>query len=304
MKLYHKYKNIWQCKNKSGSLSQIKKQIEYYLSDFEIEYDTIGNMYVGDFTEEKPCIVAHLDSVHNKVGQVYCDGEILFSTKGIGGDDKCGLIAGIEIIKRCDVNLLFTIDEEIGGIGARAVDLNRLKTAQYFIEIDRRGSGDCITNLGFYEDTVTADFMDCLENDLWVFGFKKASGSYTDLCDILPETKVCGINLSAGYYEPHTNKEYIVLSELQNTINFVVSVCNSVRQRFDLPEEAFKTKPFSMYAPIVDDLSSLLSIDDVFNYLEHIYGYDEDLFSLVHRAYELGLQESDVTPFFLEDIKC
>ena len=36
------------------------------------------------------------------------------------------------------------------------------------------------------------------------------------------------LNLSCGYYNAHTDSEYTVLSELENCLNFVMEICETV----------------------------------------------------------------------------
>ncbi|MBQ3451584.1 MAG: hypothetical protein IJG32_04910, partial [Selenomonadaceae bacterium] len=67
-------------------------------------------------------LVAHLDTVHEKPVHDICisaDGNILMSPQGIGGDDRCGVFALVKIFHAAQIKpwLLFTTDEEIGGIG-------------------------------------------------------------------------------------------------------------------------------------------------------------------------------------------
>ena len=61
-------------------------------------------------------LVAHLDTVHKDVPTVYYDKEkkVLWSPDGIGGDDRCGVYAILEILKEYKPYILFTTDEEKG----------------------------------------------------------------------------------------------------------------------------------------------------------------------------------------------
>ena len=98
--LYFQYKAIWHCKNPSGNLKQIKKILEPYLKGYKCQYDNIGNIFIGDFEQKNPCIVAHLDSVFNKKPKnIRLNKGILTSKTGIGADDKCGIITILEILK-------------------------------------------------------------------------------------------------------------------------------------------------------------------------------------------------------------
>jgi len=307
MNLYNNYKLIWHCNNKSRNIRRMKKTIKSYLNGKPLQYDNAGNMYIGDFTKPKPCLVAHLDSVHDKVGEVtILSGDILTSTGGIGGDDKCGLVACLEARKYCDINILFTVDEEVGGIGAGQVNKKLLENVMYFIEIDRKGHGDLITNLVYGVKSISEPMLYKLKPFMQGFGFKETDGLYTDLCDILPEVKKCGMNISAGYYQPHTNKGYVVLSELQNTINFVIEVCNNIRESFELEikefvwlEDDYTLVPDGELNDdfLIGDLHTINSLEELREYvlcLKDGYALNE----LINTAYDLGYKDREADLVF------
>ena len=105
-------------------------------------------------SEQAPVLlVAHLDTVHEKPVQVICksaDGNILMSPQGIGGSDRCDVFALLKAYHAAKVKpyLLFTCDEEVGGLGAKSFCLahkqkqlpKELDEFKIIIEIDRRGT--------------------------------------------------------------------------------------------------------------------------------------------------------------------
>ena len=173
-------------------------------------------------------LVSHLDTVHKESVKDICvtaDGNILMSPQGIGGDDRCGCFALVKVHHAAQVKpwLLFTCDEEVGGIGAQAfadcfaqgrlpAELDSLKC---LVEIDRRGANDAV-------------FYDCYNPDFEAYitgkGFKTAFGSFSDISVIAPALDVAAVNLSAGYYNAHRLNEYIVRSELEHTIERVLEI--------------------------------------------------------------------------------
>ena len=164
-------------------------------------------------------LVAHMDTVHKEPPIIIKTqkGKIS-SPQGIGGDDRCGVYIILEILKELDCHVLFTEDEECGGIGARkfaksdlAKELNG--TINYCIEIDRRGKTDAV----FY-DCANDDFIDfVLEDEYW--GLK--TGSYTDICEIAPALDCSAVNFSSGYYKPHTLEEYVVAKEMDEIVEHI-----------------------------------------------------------------------------------
>ena len=174
-------------------------------------------------------LVAHLDTVHEQPVKDIClsaDKNILMSPQGIGGDDRCGVFALVKIYQSAKIKpwLLFTCEEEVGGIGAKYFCLahkqkqlpKNLDTLKLIIEIDRRGSNDAV----FYQ-CANLDF----EKYITGKGFKTAQGSFSDISLIAPELGIAAVNLSSGYYNAHSLHEYIIRAELESTIE---KVCEMV----------------------------------------------------------------------------
>lgn len=174
-------------------------------------------------------LVAHLDTVHKEPVSHICtteDGNILMSPQGIGGDDRCGVYALVSVYAKANKRpwLLFTCDEEIGCVGAgtfcelyekqQLPDLGFLK---YIVEIDRKGSSDAV-----YYDCENADFEEYITSK----GYKTAIGSFSDISYVAPTIGVAAVNLSSGYYNAHTQHEFINLSQLERTIEKVTEMVN------------------------------------------------------------------------------
>ena len=188
-------------------------------------------------------LIAHLDTVHSQPVREICavdNGNILSSPQGIGGDDRCGCFALVKTYELSAIKpwLLFTCDEEVGGIGADTFCLAleqgllpaELCDLKFLVEIDRRGANDAV-------------FYDCYNPDFEAYitgkGFQTAFGSFSDISLIAPALNIAAVNLSAGYYNAHRLNEYIVRSELEHTIQKVVEiVANSVHPNFPRYEYA------------------------------------------------------------------
>lgn len=166
-------------------------------------------------------LVVHCDTVFNFLPQewIYDNKQkVLWSPTGAGFDDRAGIFIILKIIEAgyrpC---LIFTTEEEIGGVGA-------MKLAQRFpqvpfsipikglIELDRMGSNDCV----FY-DCVNKDFQKKIES----YGFITQIGTFTDISILAPSWGVCAVNLSVGYYDEHTPCERLYLSETYLTLDKV-----------------------------------------------------------------------------------
>jgi hypothetical protein len=80
---------------------------------------------------------------------------------------------------------------------------------QFAVEFDRRNSNDykCYT-------VGTFDFCDYLDKET---GYSEPDPySYTDIVSLC--RRITGVNLSIGYYDEHTEKERLVLSEWLHTL--------------------------------------------------------------------------------------
>lgn len=165
-------------------------------------------------------LVAHLDTVFTTPPkQIYYDQRqgVMWSPQGLGADDRAGVFAIVNIISQgYRPHIIFTTDEEIGGIGAEALakahPRHPFSDLRYLIELDRRGTNDCV----FY-DGYNRDFTDYVEK----FGFVEGFGSYSDICSICPQWGIAGVNLSIGYEDEHTLTETLNIGAMIGTINRV-----------------------------------------------------------------------------------
>ena len=179
-------------------------------------------------------LVAHLDTVHKNPVRDICassDYRIFMSPQGIGGDDRCGVYALVNAYEMSAKKpyLLFTCDEEIGGVGASYFcdeyseghlpkELDNLKL---IVEIDRKGSNDAV-----YYDCANEEF----EKYITGKGFRTAVGSFSDISYIAPTLGVAAVNLSAGYHNPHQLCEYIDIDELHWTLAKVIEIITDAAQ--------------------------------------------------------------------------
>ena len=160
-------------------------------------------------------LVAHMDTVHEELPRRIRGRKIISSPQGIGGDDRCGIYAILEILKKYDCHAVFTEDEEVGCVGAgyfaKSKLAKRIRNKMLFaIEIDRKGNNDAV----FYECD-NEDFTEFVTKEYW----QEDWGSFTDICEICPSINCAGVNLSSGYYNQHTKKETINLKELDTIIS-------------------------------------------------------------------------------------
>lgn len=257
-------------------------------------------------------LVAHMDTVHiappKNIWFSY-DMDKITSNEGIGGDDRCGVYIIMEILKKTKLrpNILFVEDEEIGGIGSRKF-ITRYREdnldLDYIIEIDRRGKDDSV----FY-DLDNDDFEDYVNS----FGFITSWGSYTDICELCPHFKVAGVNLSSGYYNPHTKSEYVVISEMIDIKNKVIKMLKEYKNKDYRHKWEWKENMCSGYDYIYYghnyDIQNWVSKYNEKNKLTNPYYVDleDDKYSDIHKkdyCDYCGLLEEDTTETDWGEIIC
>ena len=249
-------------------------------------------------------LVAHLDTVHMQPVTTICiseDRNILMSPQGIGGDDRCGVYALCSVYRGTKKKpwLLFTCDEELGCIGAsdfaRDYENNRLpkelSQLKMLIEVDRRGNNDAV-----YYECCNTDFEEYITSK----GFITANGSVSDISYIAPELGVAAVNLSSGYYNPHTTHEYINMADINATIEKIKDIVEeSVSD--DVPQFIYEGVFDDCYWYYGDggcygeklDISSKLNAKQKSMYDELLTFYDEE---------ELNMYICDFGPDVLKDI--
>ena len=242
-------------------------------------------------------LVSHLDTVHEQPVRDICvsaDRNILMSPQGIGGDDRCGVFALVKVYQLSKIKpwLLFTCDEEVGGIGAKYFCLahkqkqlpKNLDILKLIIEIDRRGANDAV----FYQ-CANLDFEKYITNK----GFKTAQGSFSDISLIAPELGIAAVNLSCGYHNAHSLHEYIIRSELESTIEKVSEMVADAAKP-DFPKfvyiENFTKTYHSKKVRYYDDLATFYA--DQYNLPQKIPSEYQDIYEALLDVYSLKELES------------
>lgn len=201
-------------------------------------------------------LVAHMDTVFPEPPKKILynkEQDKIYNPKGgLGGDDRCGIYAILKLLKEYRPHILFTEDEEIGCIGAsKAVKKLQIPNVKYIIEFDRRGKEDCV----FY-DCGNEEFI----NYIQTFDFILNYGSYSDISVLGSAWNIAAVNLSVGYYNEHTENEYVIFDELQKTINRAKVMLEQLNKApyFEYQEVKYKPKHMSLFDGLSDEESLIL----------------------------------------------
>ena len=171
-------------KSPSGDEKEIVEHVREILSGLglEVAVDDSGKKYgsnSGNLTallkgtdpDIRPIFIgAHLDTVALN-GEVipYMDDGIIKNKNSkciLGGDDKVAVAAIIEVLryiiennmKTGDIYIIFTISEEIGVVGAKHVDMDKVG-AEYGFVFDSNGDIGTIYNQAPYQNSIDAEFI-------------------------------------------------------------------------------------------------------------------------------------------------
>lgn len=263
-------KQLFCIHSKSGKEGKIRKFIWNWVRqtvpDAKIECDKPGNLYITKGKSSTfPCIVAHMDQVqerHSKDFIAYEAEDIIigFSPKhkeqqGLGADDKCGLWIGLKCLQKFDcLKLAFFVGEEVGCKGSGLADMAFFDDCRFVIEPDRKGSEDLITQIG-WTPLCSDDFLKDI--GFKKFGYKEADGMMTDIEALKDNGLMLScINLSCGYYKPHSNEEFVYKPALLNCLAFVdhiIKTCTKVYPHID--NTAYYERQ-NYYGDIYDDYYS------------------------------------------------
>jgi len=209
----------------------IKKYIKNNVPDVVVTQDGSGNLLVtkgeaGSYA----CLCAHMDQVqkfHPKDFTCIDDGGVImgYSSKtrkqcGLGADDKNGIFIALTCLEEYDnIKCAFFVGEEIGCVGSSAVDVSFFSDCRFCVQIDRQGNCDMVTRIS-WDAICSEEFVK--DSDCGTWGYCESDGLMTDV-EALRRNGVTAscINLSCGYYEPHTDHEFTVKEDVQKCYEFV-----------------------------------------------------------------------------------
>ena len=219
----------------SGDESMVKDYIIQFANDNNIESytDKKGNVYLTkgileNDTENYPCVVSHMDTVHrsnrnlieskskliikeDNLGVLTAHHPDTDKQTGIGGDDKCGVYVCLEMFNKFDkLKGAFFVEEEIGMLGFTNVG--------YAIQFDAPSS-NWITEVCSGVKLFDGDFKLEIKEVLNESGYTKFSiDPFTDVNQLAKKYDFNCLNLGCGYYRQHTDSEYVVISEVNDSV--------------------------------------------------------------------------------------
>jgi putative aminopeptidase FrvX len=256
--------------------------VSYYRDDMMNIYATKGKLNEGEYY---PMFISHTDTVHQKVDKIIVKEENLIrpntfgksfsndevsclkaytedgNPTGIGGDDKCGIFICLELLKSLDkVKIGLFVSEETGCHGSSKCDENFLQDVGYITQYDAPGNhliSEICSGVRLF-DRDSEFFEKTLKVIESAFGNEMLvqSHPYTDISQLKKKIDVCCINMSCGYYNMHTNQEFVSIEDVENAIT---AGLNMVKE-LGLKKYKYEYKPI-VYTPQTV-MNSLLQFED------------------------------------------
>lgn len=227
----------------SGREKRMAKYIMAELRDMGVSCrkDKVGNIYaVKGKSKTYPCVVAHIDEVHrNKTGNygayVVADEMVIgydykkHRQTGIGADDKNGIWICFRMLEKFKyMKCVFFVGEETGCVGSGSADMDFFADCRFVIQCDRKGNGDMVTQING-TPLCSEEFVEAVQPER--YGYAESSGLTTDVYMLKTRgLAVSCINLSCGYYNPHTDNEITILPDLMKCCRFVCHIIRTCRQ--------------------------------------------------------------------------
>ena len=242
MKLLKKLYKVYSPSGKERAMIKFIWNYTKRITGTKVETDAVGNFYItkGE-AESYPCIVAHLDQVqrlHSKDFTAIETGEIIFGyssrnkrQEGLGADDKNGIWIALKCLEKYDtLKLAFFVGEEVGCVGSGKAVMDFFNDSRFVIQPDRRGYQDIINEIA-WTSLCSPGFLKAAGYKK--FGYKETRGMMTDVQELKERgLQVSCINLSCGYYEPHTDHEFTVKKDLMNCLSLVEHIIENCTEPY------------------------------------------------------------------------
>jgi len=90
----------------------------------------------------------------------------------------------------------------------------------YCIQCDRRGNTDFITSI-YGDEIVSEEFRSVIKPVIKSYGYKEDDGAMTDVYQLKESIDVSMVNMSCGYYSPHSDQEVVSITDSLDCLEMV-----------------------------------------------------------------------------------
>ena len=214
--------------------------------------------------------------------------------EGLGADDKNGIWIALKCLQRYgSIKCCFFVQEEVGCIGSSKCDMDFFSDCRFVLQCDRRGGSDLIPNIGGWTELASKEFLDAINYE--AFGYKTTTGMMTDVEALKNRgLEVSALNMSCGYYRPHTDEEYTKKTELYGCLGLVqhiIETCQDVyphKEEFGYYGKTGNLYDDSDYDELWDQMANFLSYypeatrEEVLDEFTGLGGYRRDLVEMTY----------------------
>ena len=231
-------------------ISFVREYVGKHIPEAEVRIDRLGNLYItkGEPGNGYPTLICHIDQVqkiHSEDFEVRQDGEKLYGwseqnqrQEGLGADDKNGIWICLLCLRECPcLKVFMAVGEEKGCIGSNRADMSFFENSLYVLEPDCKG-GEEIHVVLKEIPCASEEFVEALM--VKANGFIITEGKTSDIFALtLNNIGVSCANIPAGYYLPHKDDEFTIVSELEHLYEYIKQTIQRLTKCY--PHE-FKTE--------------------------------------------------------------
>jgi putative aminopeptidase FrvX len=222
----------------SGQEDSVREYLKPILETYGLDthVDTYGNLLatkkIGNGEGATVLLSAHMDTVTGvfKNRKVLENNGVITSDQGaLGADDRAGIAIILEVLRQCEklsfegtIKVAFSRQEEIGCVGASHIDKAFYSDVDLAIVVDRRGNRDIVVG-NFYMPFCSNEVGEFMENvsAMLDMNWQCVEGGISDAMTFAEEG-INSINVSAGYENEHTAKEYVVFEDMKDTVRLIL----------------------------------------------------------------------------------
>lgn len=127
----------------AGNEGPVRNYLKEYFAKlgYKLAEDSCGNLYLSIGSGSPIAFLAHMDTVSSTKGLELIVTDTHIRSGGntiLGADDKAGIALLCELVRNlpkdhCPIEIIFTVSEEIGLLGAKGLDYNRIHSRIAFV---------------------------------------------------------------------------------------------------------------------------------------------------------------------------
>lgn len=222
----------------SGEELPVRKYLQPKLKKLldKVYVDEYGNLLgekkVGNGMGATILLSAHMDTVKGVLAdrKLQEHNGIITSDRGVlGADDRAGIAIILTVLRNLNnissfngtIKVAFSREEEIGCIGSGRIDPEWYSDVDLAIVVDRRGNRDIVVGCGMaFCSNQVGIFMENVSK-LAEMDWKCVEGGVSDAMTFA-ENGINSVNLSAGYMNEHTDREYVSLKDMKDTVRLIM----------------------------------------------------------------------------------